>query len=126
MAKKYFNAAHCNEGWAELESDTAKRERGHGWSTFCKTVRGERGNRCEICGVEELSKDARAQLSRRDRQRFELHLHHKLKLSMYRHLRFERSNVVVCCVPCHKKLEAELDALLATVSSVESGPSDSY
>lgn len=120
MAKKYFNASHCNEGWFDLESDSAKRERGRGWSTFCKAVRAERGNRCEVCGLEELSREAKALLSRRDRQRFELQLHHKLKLRMYRHLRFERSNVIVCCLTCHKKLEAELNALLAGENGTKS------
>ncbi len=58
MAKKYFNGAHCNTDWGELESEAAKRERGRGWYTFCKTVRAERGNRCEICGIEALSAEA--------------------------------------------------------------------
>jgi hypothetical protein len=117
MAEKYFNGAHCNTDWQELESETAKRERGRGWYTFCKTVRAERGNRCEICGIEALSAEERAQLTRRERQQRELHLHHKRKLRIFRHLRFERSNVVVCCIPCHKKMEAELDEELACESA---------
>ena len=116
MAKKYFNGAHCNPEWNGLESEPTMRERGRGWSTFCKVVRAERGNKCEVCATEELSPEAKAQLTRLERQRRELHLHHKQKLSMFRHLRFERSNVVVCCVTCHLKLEAELDAELAAVA----------
>jgi len=77
----------------------------HGWSTFCKTVRAERGNKCEVCGVPEPTKEEKALLTRKERQKRELHLHHVKKLKTHRHLRFERSNVVVCCVECHKELD---------------------
>jgi hypothetical protein len=119
VAKRYFNAAHCNPDWHSLESQTAMRERGRGWSTFCKAVRAERGNKCEICGLEEMSCEQKAQLTRPERQRRELHLHHKQKVRLYRHLRFERGNVVVCCIACHLKLEAQLDAELATSCAEE-------
>ena len=105
MAKKYFNGANANQDWQELESPEARSERGHGWYAFCKTVRAERGNKCEICGVAELTKEERVLLSRDERQRRELHLHHIKKLRTHRHLRFERSNVIVCCQPCHKRIE---------------------
>ena len=103
--KRYFNGANCNQDWQELESPEAKRERGRGWYTFSKAVRGERGNRCEICGVPELTRDEKASLTRKERQKRALHLHHIKKLKTNRHLRFERSNVIVCCQPCHKERE---------------------
>ena len=103
--KRYFNGSHCNQDWQELESAEAKSIRGHGWSTFRYTVRAERGNKCEVCGVPELTKEEKASLTRKERQQRELHLHHIKKLKTHRHLRFERSNIIVCCVPCHKKLE---------------------
>jgi hypothetical protein len=112
MAKKYFNGSHSNPDWQELELDEAKRERGHGWYTFCKKVRAERGNKCEVCGVPGLPKEQRAGLTRKEQQRRELQLHHLKKLRTHRHLRFERCNVIVCCVHCHKKLESELDSVL--------------
>jgi len=105
MAKRYFNGAHSNPDWQQLESTEAKSARGRGWYTFCKTVRAERGNKCEVCGIRELTREERASLTRAERQRRELHLHHVKKLRTHRHLRFERSNVIVCCQPCHKTLE---------------------
>jgi hypothetical protein len=105
MAKQYFNGAHANPDWRELESEQAKRERGRGWYTFCKTVRNERGNKCEVCDILEVAKEERAALSRPERQQAELHLHHIKKLRTHRHLRFERANVIVCCQKCHKELE---------------------
>jgi len=105
MAKRYFNGAHANTDWQELESLSAKTERGHGWYSFCKRVRAERGNVCELCGQPEMTPQVKAALSRKERQQRELHLHHIKKLKNYRHLRFERDNVVVACVRCHKRLE---------------------
>ena len=107
MAKRYFDGAHANQDWQELESPEGKRERGHGWYMFCKKVRAERGNKCEVCGIVELTKAERSLLSREERQRRELQLHHIKKLRTHRHLRFERSNVIVCCQPCHKQLEKQ-------------------
>ena len=101
----YFSGERSNADWQELESPEAKSARGRGWYTFCKTVRAERGNKCEVCGVPELTKEQRASLTREERQRRELHLHHVKKLKTHRHLRFERSNVIVCCQPCHSELE---------------------
>lgn len=105
MAKRYFNGAHANPDWQELESLAAKKERGHGWYTFCKKVRAERGNVCEVCGQPEMTAEEKAALSLKERQHRELHLHHIKKLKNYRHLRFERSNVVVVCIGCHERLE---------------------
>ena len=107
MAKRYFDGGHANPDWQALESEEAKRLRGRGWYTFCKTIRAERGNRCEVCGALELTGEERNRLARAERQRRELHLHHLKKLRTHRQLRFERSNVVVCCQSCHKELEKQ-------------------
>jgi hypothetical protein len=109
VVKRYFNGARANPDWKEMESSEAKRERGRGWYSFCKAVRRERENKCEVCGVPELTREQRSLLTRKDRQRQELQLHHVKKLRTHRHLRFERGNVVVCCLECHKVLEDMAD-----------------
>lgn len=92
--KSYFRGKKANKGWQALESDEAKRLRGHGWTLFRKRVLDKRGYFCEVCGVENTAKKLDG-----------LHLHHKLKIRMHRHLRFEESNVVACCHNCHRELE---------------------
>ncbi|MGH9424803.1 MAG: hypothetical protein ACRD2L_00630 [Terriglobia bacterium] len=60
-----------------------------------------------------MTKQERKRVSRAERQRTELQLHHIKKLRDHRHLRFERCNVIVCCQKCHKELERKLDEELA-------------
>ena len=109
MSKQYFNGSHCNMKWMELESEEAKHTREVvGWAKFRRIVLEDRGNKCEFCGQVGNRKpngvvgDA-------------LHLHHEKKLSSYRHLRFERSNIVVCCQKCHLEQEAALDRMLSKI-----------
>jgi len=104
---RYFRGSRTNADWQELESEDARRARGQGWPTFRKTVKAERGDRCEVCGVRALSPEQKKQFTRAERQFNNLHLHHIQKIRTHRHLRFERSNVVVCCQPCHVFLEAK-------------------
>ena len=85
-------------GWEGLESVEAKRLRGKGWSTFARSVRGERGRRCQICGNTESRRSS-------PRSHAQLHVHHILRVDAHRHLQFERSNVVVLCQPCHHEAE---------------------
>jgi hypothetical protein len=91
MAKKYFNGAHCNQDWQQLESKEAKSMRGRGWITFRKLILSERGLLCQSCRLPFVKS--------------KLELHHIKKLSTHRQLRFERSNVFVCCQECHSTLE---------------------
>lgn len=67
-------------------------------SVFSRIVIQERGNKCGECGVPA-------------RQRKDLQIHHIYKQRTHRHLRFERSNMVVCCQKCHTKLEKVSDWL---------------
>ena len=85
-------------GWEELESAEAKRLRGKGWNTFARTVREERGCRCQICGATESRRSS-------PRSQAQLHVHNILKANAQRHLQFERSNVVVLCKTCHHEAE---------------------
>lgn len=111
---KYFTGERCNPDWQVMESEAAKRLRGAGWPTFIRKVRAERGNCCELCGVPHGKS-----------QQTELHVHHILKVCTHRHLRFERSNVIVLCEPCHKKHEnakaSELALLRLKCPSVVDG-----
>ena len=103
---KYFQGARSNPGWELLESEEARRFRGHhGSRRFRRLIIQERGYKCERCGAQGLSPEERKGLSRPERQRRELHIHHVIKVVKARHLRFERENVVLCCQPCHVILE---------------------
>jgi hypothetical protein len=79
---------NCNLGWEKLESDEAKHIRGSGWPNFSRMIRRERGNKCQVCGIEK-----------------NLEVHHILDVRHFRHLRFERSNVIVLCQYHHGKSE---------------------
>ena len=93
----YFRGLRCNQDWQELESEEAKHLRGHGPSYFKNLLIAERGRVCEGCKKKVLGKGF-----------FNgLHVHHLLKIRTHRHLRFERSNVMLVCRGCHKELETE-------------------
>lgn len=97
---KYFRGIKSNSGWFEKESQTARSERGHGWLTFRRKVIAERGMKCEHCGAELKDLWIKGKT---------LDVHHKIKIRLARHLRFERSNVLVLCQPCHVKFERFAD-----------------
>lgn len=96
---------YVKQSWELLESAQAKHDRGRGWYSFCKIVKAERNYTCEHCGDKEFLRELRSLLSRKDRQRITFHLHHKKKLRTNRHLKFERSNIILCCQVCHNELE---------------------
>jgi hypothetical protein len=77
------------------------------WSKFRRNVIEERGNKCEVCGAAALSKELLASMPAAERSRAALHLHHKDKQREQPQKMFWRSNVVVCCQPCHLELEAK-------------------
>ncbi len=97
----YFTGKRCNQDWEKLETPEAKVLRGHGWWNFRKAVIQERGWRCEVCGRPP---DQIPGFDPRWPNRL-LHLHHQVKVRKARQLRFERSNVVVCCPGCHVRVE---------------------
>lgn len=72
---------------------------------FRRKIKRERGNKCELCGIAEPTKQARKQLTEQERSKTALHLHHIQKQRDQPHLRFKRHNIVVCCQECHLKLE---------------------
>ena len=74
--------------WQELESAEAKSLRGRGWSTFVRTIRKERGEICPLCDSVR-----------------NLEAHHIFPVRFFRHLRFERWNVIILCQRCHKLAE---------------------
>lgn len=97
----YFTGKRCNQDWMERETNEARIIRGHGWWNFRKAVIQERGWRCQVCGI---SPDQIPGFNPKRPNRL-LHIHHLEKVRKARHLRFERSNVVVCCQRCHVRLE---------------------
>ena len=70
----------------------------------------ERGYACEECGKPVEPKTSNVP-----------HFHHKLKLRTHRHLRFEPSNIIICCPQCHGKLEKESNRLAGPLPRVLRG-----
>lgn len=123
MARYAFK--RCNPGWEALESLEARSLRGRGWYTFARTVREERGNKCQVCGKSGLTREQKMLIPKRERHLGQLHVHHIIRVLEARHLRFERENVLVLCQFHHKqleKLEPELQRRLAAIETHHSEP----
>jgi 5-methylcytosine-specific restriction endonuclease McrA len=88
--------------WHELQSPEARSLQGHGWPQFSRNVRQERGNRCQLCNSTR-----------------NLQVHHILRVRFFRHLRFERWNVIALCQPCHKDAEAGIPDAYVLYRTVE-------
>jgi hypothetical protein len=77
-----FRGPRCSAGWMALESEDARRLRGHGIFEFNSLIRRQRNNKCP-CG-----------------RTTRLKLYHLMPPTTHRELRFERSNVKLLCVAC--------------------------
>ncbi len=82
-----------NKDWMRMETPEAAKMRGIGEYNFRRLIISERGNICEVCGYDALDKMSY------------LHIHHLIKRWKARQLRYERSNVKLCCPGCHSELE---------------------
>lgn len=108
MANDYFRGVLSNRNWPSFESLAAKNLRGQGWHNFRKFMFQLRGRYCECCKLPGAYKW--------------LQLHHIKRIAEYRHLRFEPSNIIICCNDCHSMLEwiGEETVRLSSGGSVDS------
>jgi hypothetical protein len=86
-------------------------------SKFRKRVRAERGQCCEVCGTPGPTPAELTTMTPTERSRRTLHLHHKSKQRTHPEIRCKRENLVLCCQPCHVRLEAELNIELREQSA---------
>ena len=102
----YFRGPRCNQDWFELESVEAKRLRGRGFMSFVALIHRERPKRCEgRCGVHRSA----------------LNVYHVLGPIAHRHLRFERSNVLLLCKECKVKFEQGVYRNQASIGAAVAG-----
>jgi hypothetical protein len=115
-ANIWMRCEPCQRRW-ESERAAKRRPSAKVNDKFRKRVRAERGNCCEVCGTPGPTQDELATMTPGERSRRTLHLHHKSKQRTHPEIRCERKNLVLCCQPCHVRLEAELNIELREQSA---------
>jgi hypothetical protein len=104
----WMRCESCQRRWEEKRA--ANRRPGAKVNCgFRKRVRAERGECCEVCGTPGPTPAELATMTPTERSRRTLHLHHKSKQRTHPEIRCKRENLVLCCQPCHVRLEAELN-----------------
>jgi HNH endonuclease len=117
MGYGYFKGGRCNPDWQQLETAGAAKARGSGWDIFRKVLIAKRGMKCEHCEVT---------LQELWLRKSNLDIHHIIKIRHARQLRFDESNCLVLCKPCHSRAELastippeDQKTIIAAVSSGE-------